>query len=91
VTLFATGQGVVSPPVPTGAAAQASILSRANGVTVIIGGQNAKIYFAGLTPGMVGLMQVNVEIPAATPPGDAVLVQLAVAGARAHTATIAVK
>jgi uncharacterized protein (TIGR03437 family) len=91
VTLFATGQGIVSPPVLTGAAARASTLSWANGVTVVIGGQNAKVYFAGLTPGMVGLMQVNVEIPAATPSGDAIPIQLAVAGARAHAATIAVK
>jgi uncharacterized protein (TIGR03437 family) len=91
VTLFATGQGMVSPPVPTGAAALPLPLSLANGVTVMIGGQNAKIYFAGLTPGMAGLMQVNVEIPRATRSGNAVTVQLAVSGARAHQATIAVQ
>ena len=91
VTLFATGQGVVSPAVPTGAAAQTSPLSLAHGATVVIGGQNAKIYFAGLTPGMIGLMQVNVEIPASTRPGNAVTVQLRVAGVSAHAATIVVK
>jgi uncharacterized protein (TIGR03437 family) len=91
VTLFATGQGVVSPSVPTGAAAQTFPLSLANRAAVVIGGRNARILFAGLTPGMIGLMQVNVEIPPATPSGNEVTVQLRVAGVSARAATIVVK
>ena len=32
--------------------------------TVRIGGQTAAIQFAGLAPGLVGLLQINIRIPA---------------------------
>jgi uncharacterized protein (TIGR03437 family) len=32
-------------------------------------GSNLKPAFAGLTPGFIGLYQINVQIPASTPPG----------------------
>jgi len=92
VTLFSTGQGQVSPAVPTGQPAPSSVLARAFATSVTIGSVKAKIHFAGLTPGMVGLMQVNVAVPPSVTPGNSVTIQITVKGAASGgAATIAVK
>ncbi len=68
VILFATGIGTTSPAVADGQSAPASPL--ANGVgetTVSIGGQNAQVLFSGLSPGFVGLWQINVQLPDSLP------------------------
>jgi uncharacterized protein (TIGR03437 family) len=49
-------------------------------VTVTIGGIPATILFAGLTPGYVGLYQVNVMMPSGVTPGSQVPVTVSVAG-----------
>jgi hypothetical protein len=46
---------------------------------------NASIAFAGLTPGLTGLYQVNVTVPAGITPGNQVPVVLAVDGAPGST------
>jgi uncharacterized protein (TIGR03437 family) len=43
-------------------------------VTVTIGGEPAEVLFAGLTPGAIGLYQINLVVPAAAPPGELRLV-----------------
>ena len=92
VTIYATGQGVVSPPVETGKAAPVSPLSGASNVTAMIGGVPARVLFGGMTPGFVGLLQVNAEIPAGVTPGPAVVIQIAAAGGVSQpAATIAVQ
>jgi uncharacterized protein (TIGR03437 family) len=91
VTLYASGPGVVNPPVPTGKPALSSPLSVASGVAVRIGGIDSKVFFGGLAPGFAGLMQVNVEVPAGSATGS-VPVELTVAGKTTQvTSTIAVK
>jgi uncharacterized protein (TIGR03437 family) len=73
VELFMTGAGDVTNPPAIGAAAVASPLSVVpdlSKVTATIGGQAATVSFAGLTPGLVDLMQVNVEVPAGLADGD---------------------
>lgn len=91
ITLFATGPGVVDPPVGTGKPASALPLSSASGVSATIAGLEARVLFGGLAPGFVGLMQVNVEIPQSASSGSQP-VQLAVSGqASPSGATIAVK
>ncbi len=37
-------------------------------------GKQASVYFAGLAPRFVGLYQVNFQVPADLPPGDAELI-----------------
>jgi uncharacterized protein (TIGR03437 family) len=39
-------------------------------VTVTVDDQNAKIYFAGLTPGAAGLHQIDFEVPANVSTGN---------------------
>ncbi len=80
VILFGTGQGLVSSPVPTGGPALSDPLSGRNGVTATVGGEPAQVFFAGLAPGFVGLLQVNLLLPENAPVGDAVPVQIFVDG-----------
>jgi len=60
-------------------------------VTVAIGNGPATVPFAGLAPGFVGLYQVNVQVPANSPIGDAVPLALSVAGVAANPLTIAIQ
>ncbi len=64
ITAYLTGQGQVDNFVPTGAAARADPLSRpVLPTTATIGGRSADVLFSGLTPGSVGLLQVNIRVP----------------------------
>ena len=64
ITVYLTGQGLLDHSVPTGGPAPADPLSRPLAkVLATVGGKPADIYFAGLTPGYVGLLQVNLLIP----------------------------
>jgi len=92
VNLFATGLGPVTHQPATGAPAAANPLAQtANKVTVAIGNVPATVPFAGLAPGFVGLYQVNVQVPANSPIGDAVPLALSVAGVAANPLTIAIQ
>ena len=94
VILYATGQGLVDPPIATGAAASGSPLQRARNVRVTIGGMEAPaedILFAGLAPGFVGLLQINVRLREVYPAGDAVEVVVEIDGQRSQTATLALQ
>ena len=89
VTAYVVGQGLVSNPVATGAAAPASPFSMPVGaVQVTIGGQPATVQFAGLAPGFVGLLQLNVQIPDIAA-GDAVF-SVSIGGAAANDTLISV-
>jgi uncharacterized protein (TIGR03437 family) len=65
VTFYMVGQGKVTPPVTTGAAAPTtqpfSVPDLPSSIT--IGGKPAVASFLGLTPGSVGLLQGNVTVP----------------------------
>ena len=64
VTLFLTGQGVVSPPLRTGELGPSNNFPLpAEAVSVTIGGRSAAILFAGIAPQFLGLLQVNARVP----------------------------
>jgi uncharacterized protein (TIGR03437 family) len=70
VVLYLTGLGPVSNAPQAGQPASLSTLSDALVVPqVTIGGFLATPVFAGLTPGYIGLYQINVAIPAAAASG----------------------
>lgn len=71
VVLYAAGLGPVSPAVATGAAGLASPLSLTTVVPVVtVGGARAQVLFAGLSPGLIALYQVNIVIPLGAPSGE---------------------
>jgi uncharacterized protein (TIGR03437 family) len=64
ITVYLTGQGGVKPTVATGAPAPTDPAARAvYPVTATIAGQPTAVTFAGLSPGSVGLFQVNLRLP----------------------------
>lgn len=72
--LFLTGQGAVSPLVETGAAPSAAggvagLPRPSAGTSMSIGGVEAGIAFAGIPPGLVGVMQINFTVSPNTPVG----------------------
>lgn len=79
IVIFATGQGVVNPPLETGQAAGLPLSQTVN-FAATVGGVNAGAFFAGMTPGFVGLLQVNAFVPQGVAPGDAVPVQITING-----------
>jgi len=76
VTIYGTGSGLVDPPVATGKPAPLTPLSRARGVSVSIGGRFTTVDFAGMAPGLVGLLQINLQIPPDVPTGTDVPLEL---------------
>ena len=64
VVVYLTGQGQVDRPVASGAQSPADPLSLSvAAVRARLGGTPAEVAFAGLAPGFVGLLQVNLLVP----------------------------
>jgi uncharacterized protein (TIGR03437 family) len=81
VVLFATGQGLTTPASVTGSPPGAVPAVPEAPVEVLVGGVQAGVLFRGQTPGTVGLMQLNVRLPAGSS-GDSVEVVLMIGGVR---------
>ncbi len=74
IVAFGTGQGAVAPPIATGAGSPLSPLSLPVGrVTATLGGQEARVEWAGMTPQCAGVMQAHIRVPD-LPAGDYPLV-----------------
>jgi uncharacterized protein (TIGR03437 family) len=70
VALFLTGAGPTNPPSADGSVATNLLGFLANPVTVTIGGQAARVMYAGSAPGLIaGIAQVNVVVPDGVAPG----------------------
>jgi len=91
VQFYATGQGMLDSPVATGllSPAQSPFPAPLTPITVQIGGKPAKILFSGLAPGTVGMLQLNVQIPADTAPAELTVVQTQTATGKLNTVYIA--
>jgi len=62
LVIYLVGMGTPSPPVASGALSPANPLAKVTG-QVTVDGQPAAVQFAGLTPGFVGLYQINFAVP----------------------------
>jgi uncharacterized protein (TIGR03437 family) len=90
---YATGLGVLTPPVPDGSGGDPGTLYLAVTPTVLVGGITAQAA-AAQAPGYPGVNQVNVTIPQGAPTGDKVSLQVrSVDGTVTSTAlaTVAIK
>lgn len=91
VVIYCTGLGEVTPAVPSGTPAPSAPPAKTvNAVNVNIGGLAAPVQFAGLTPGLVGVYQVNAVVPA-IPAGDHIPVTITAAGQQSARVTIGVR
>jgi uncharacterized protein (TIGR03437 family) len=68
LTIYATGMGPLNNAPANGAAAPLSLLATTIVTpTVTVGSASATVQFSGLTPGFVGLWQINIQLPAMLP------------------------
>ena len=71
VVIYMTGNGPVDAAQTTGEAASTANLARTRQLPVVrIAGREAPVVFSGLTPGFVGLYQVNATVPDGLPSGN---------------------
>jgi uncharacterized protein (TIGR03437 family) len=94
VTLYVTGDGVLSPPLATGAAPLPvidveNLPKPAQGAVVTVGGVQAALQFVGIPWGLVGVTQINYEVPADAPIGPQQVV-VTVGGVASTPATLIV-
>jgi uncharacterized protein (TIGR03437 family) len=90
--IYCNGLGAVSNTPQTGTGSVASPLSRLIGnAAVTIGGVGAPVSFAGLTPGFIGLYQVNVQVPQGVVAGDGVPVVVTTGGISSNAVSISVR
>jgi uncharacterized protein (TIGR03437 family) len=90
VLLYASGLGAVQTPVADGAASGGLNATTAP-VSVMIGGQQATVQYAGLAPNYAGLYQINVTIPSGIASGSALVVVSVNGVTTTGQATIAVQ
>jgi uncharacterized protein (TIGR03437 family) len=65
VTLFATGEGLMTPLPRDGSLAETPLAQPVQPIAASIGGQTAEVIYAGAAPGLVaGLLQLNIRVPA---------------------------
>jgi uncharacterized protein (TIGR03437 family) len=68
LTIYATGAGPLNNPPLDGQPAPSSPDSTTKATpSVLVGGAAATVQFSGLTPGSVGLLQINIQLPATLP------------------------
>jgi uncharacterized protein (TIGR03437 family) len=87
-TVPAATEGIA---VPAAASVGASSMTFGGGSFFGVGNTTATPGYCGLTPGSVGLYQVNVTVPAGTPSGNAVPVFLTIGAAVSNSVAIAVQ
>ena len=91
VTLYGTGEGQTTPGGVEGKPVSSPPPQALLPVALSIGGEVAELLFAAPAPGLIGLFQLNVRIPAGLRPGPAPVV-LTVGSARSQDGvTLAVK
>jgi uncharacterized protein (TIGR03437 family) len=56
-----------------------------------VGTQKANVFFAGLTPTLAGLYQIDFYVPQGTPTGDQVPVTLSTGGQTSAAANLSVR
>jgi uncharacterized protein (TIGR03437 family) len=92
IIIYCAGLGVVNPAVGDGAVAPDTPLSKTtNPVTLTIGGQDAVVTFAGLTPRFAGLYQINAAVPSTAMRDDRVPVVITTGGQASVSAPTSIR
>ena len=85
--MYLAGMGATQTAVATGTPSPATQVVIAP--TVTVDGQSSPVLYAGLTPGGIGLYQINFQVPASTKPGN-VTVVVSQGGVTANQTTLPV-
>jgi uncharacterized protein (TIGR03437 family) len=98
IVIYCTGLGPVSNQPATGSPAPATAGSplsyTALSPTVTIGGvavSGAGILYSGLAPGLIGVYQIDLQVPASVAAGNAVPLFVSIGGVTSNTVTLAVQ
>jgi uncharacterized protein (TIGR03437 family) len=91
IVIHCVGLGAVNNPPGTGVATPDASSTTKLPVSVVLNGASIPSSFAGLSPGSVGLFQVNVQIPENAPAGNAVTLAVTAGGVASNTVTIAIQ
>jgi uncharacterized protein (TIGR03437 family) len=93
IQIFASGLGATNPPLAAGQAANSKppFNTTSSPVTVLIGGKNAAVQFAGAAPGFAGLYQINATVPALNGWGKSVSLQIQIGGILSNIVEFAAK
>ena len=83
ITVYCTNLGAVQP--------QGNLYVTVTPVTALINSVELPVQYAGLTPGYIGLYQVNVPIPGGTAPGTSLSLNLKAAGVVSNTVNVAIQ
>lgn len=93
IVFYLVGMGLTDTPVASGAASPANPLAHPLiAPTVMLNGVTApasSVVFAGLTPGVVGLYQIDFQVPASAPNGNLPLV-ISQSGSQSNTTILPV-
>jgi uncharacterized protein (TIGR03437 family) len=84
VVIYALGLGTLTPEGVSGAAAEIGMTTAAM-PEIVLGNARLEVLYSGVTPGFVGLYQVNVRMPEEMPGGGQTALMLTQAG---QTATV---
>jgi uncharacterized protein (TIGR03437 family) len=91
IIAYLTGSGPVSQAQTDGVSASATTLVNMTAAySATIGSATGQVSFAGLAPGYIGLVQMNIVVPTTLAPGTYPLT-ITVAGDTSNSATIAIK
>jgi uncharacterized protein (TIGR03437 family) len=82
--VYATGLGAVT-------AGNGGLSTVDSAVTAVVNGIELQVAYAGLAPGFIGLYQVNVPVPASTPPGLGLSLTLKQGGQSSNSVNIALQ
>jgi uncharacterized protein (TIGR03437 family) len=92
LVIYCAGLGGVDQTIAPGAGSPGSPPAKTTDQPqVSIGSQSAAVAFSGLTPGLVGVYQINAVVPAGVKAGDQVPVVINISGQTSPMVTMAVK
>jgi len=89
ITAYLTGSGPVTPAVANGVASPKTPATLTSSYSAKLGSTTATVTFAGLAPGFVGLVQMNITVPSTLATGSYPLA-VTIAGETSNSVTVSV-